>query len=482
MRSQWPLVATCTVLVTATLVLAALSDGRAPAAPAAEVVAVDETVAIEVPALRVVPGRDGNSRATTEVPRGSGSLVVEGHALVDLRVWQHVNERDDTWLSARVRGGSWETAPLVFDRGDGMWIIPGRHRYHDFTIDLVVTRVELRLWQRLEAPELFYVRACPVACSSFVVPAHGQPVPYWAPLGMVAMPLDDGYGPLGLYRHGGVTVAVPVNNPGLRADREYLLALRDALAGTATLNWSPATPTGEWEGVRLAGTPLRVSALDLADRGLDGEVLGWLGDLAWLRELRLDGNRLAGTLPSKLAALTRLTHVYLAGNDLDGCVPPPLRNLAHSDLALLQLPDCEPPERLRGSTTWSDLVHRSRGLPVAPGTYRWPSERGVEYVLDLPAGPPFDIFHHWDAVARADPIHEESCRIGSRCGIDVVLLHSANPYRNPVSVALDLDTGQELERSHYREEDPALSAILDRIAASVWANRAVGDSGEWVWP
>ena len=38
-------------------------------------------------------------------------------------------------------------------------------------------------------------------------------------------------------------------NPGLVADCEALLAARDTLAGTATLNWSAGIPMVEWEGL-----------------------------------------------------------------------------------------------------------------------------------------------------------------------------------------------------------------------------------------
>ena len=40
----------------------------------------------------------------------------------------------------------------------------------------------------------------------------------------------------------------------------------------------------------------------------------------------------------------------------------------------------------------------------------------------------------------------------------------------------------ESGRSHYAEDDPAIFAILEQIAASVWHNRAVDDGREWVWP
>ena len=50
-------------------------------------------------------------------------------------------------------------------------------------------------------------------------------------------------------------------NTGLIADCEALLASRDTLAGTATLNWSEETSIAQWEGVRLSGTPQRVTRL-----------------------------------------------------------------------------------------------------------------------------------------------------------------------------------------------------------------------------
>ena len=60
----------------------------------------------------------------------------------------------------------------------------------------------------------------------------------------------------------------------------------------------------EWMGVTVSGTPQRVTALNLADLGLDGELSGLLGNLTGLTTLDLSGNDLTGMLPSKLALLT----------------------------------------------------------------------------------------------------------------------------------------------------------------------------------
>ena len=69
----------------------------------------------------------------------------------------------------------------------------------------------------------------------------------------------------------GSAVSDPSGNTGLVSDCNALLAARDALAGSATLNWSASTPISVWYGVTVDGTPLRVTELDLvrqsADRG-----------------------------------------------------------------------------------------------------------------------------------------------------------------------------------------------------------------------
>ena len=59
----------------------------------------------------------------------------------------------------------------------------------------------------------------------------------------------------------GTAVPDPANNPGLVSDCEALLASRDTLAGTATLNWSADRPIAEWEGVVIEGVPEGVTRL-----------------------------------------------------------------------------------------------------------------------------------------------------------------------------------------------------------------------------
>ena len=129
-------------------------------------------------------------------------------------------------------------------------------------------------------------------------------------------------------------------NPGLVSDCVVLLAARDVLAGTVTLNWSTDTPIADWSGVVLDGTPGRVTELDLSSLGLDGEIPTELGSVANLRSLDLRDNQLTGVIPNALGDLANLLELYLGGNRLSGCVPDELRDIPSNDFASLGLPFC----------------------------------------------------------------------------------------------------------------------------------------------
>ena len=172
----------------------------------------------------------------------------------------------------------------------------------------------------------------------------------------------------------GIAVPDPAANDVLVGECERLLAVRDTLVGTGTLNWSAARPMAGWTGVTVAGTPPRVTKLELADSGLTGELTGLLGTLTALTELRLDGNGLTGAIPSKVIKLTLLTDAYLAGNDLEGCVPRWLRTVANNDVPSLGLPDCGFPTDL-GPRNWKTAEL------LTPGTYVFAS-----LTFDIPPG------------------------------------------------------------------------------------------------
>ena len=125
--------------------------------------------------------------------------------------------------------------------------------------------------------------------------------------------------------------AVPgaASHPGLVADCEALLAARDTLAGSGTLNWSGSTAIASWDGVTVDGSPLRVTSLVLSDSQLTGTIPPELGNLNNLERLSLTRNQLTGDIPPELSLLTNLQLLALGGNQLSGEVPSSLGNITN---------------------------------------------------------------------------------------------------------------------------------------------------------
>ena len=107
-----------------------------------------------------------------------------------------------------------------------------------------------------------------------------------------------------------------------RSDQAALDALYEAAGGPGWTNaagW-PDGPPDSRHGVR-ADADGRVTAIDLSNNGLAGELPLALGDLTLLRELRLGGNpELSGRLPYSLSRLQALSELRYAATGL--CVPP----------------------------------------------------------------------------------------------------------------------------------------------------------------
>ena len=125
----------------------------------------------------------------------------------------------------------------------------------------------------------------------------------------------------------GGAVADPVNNPGLAVDCEVLLAAKDTLEGSATLDWSVGVPIDQWEGVTVGGTSRRVTGLTLGEKGLTGRIPAELGRLTNLGVLALTRNELTGIIPPGLGQLTNLRVLALGANELTGPIPAALGDL-----------------------------------------------------------------------------------------------------------------------------------------------------------
>ena len=138
----------------------------------------------------------------------------------------------------------------------------------------------------------------------------------------------------------GLAVPNQANNPGLMRDCMTLLAAKDTLRGTATLNWSVDTAIATWDGVTTGGTPNRVTKLLLPTKSLSGRIPAELGRLSELTHLDLSRNSLTGKIPEELGGLPNLEVLRLSGNSLTGCIPSGLRDFADNDLAGLGLDYC----------------------------------------------------------------------------------------------------------------------------------------------
>ena len=350
--------------------------------------------------------------------------------VVELRVWQDVDDLEDVWVSARPADGEWSdlgTFRFEFNQGggDSFWYWPhGDYRYGD----LAVAGVSLTISQHLRTPDLISASAClyPPSC------------------GLILVALDDGHSPSGRYRYGDITLSVPLvpevpvdqKALALIADQDNLLALRDGLAGwDRTLNWDRGIPITSWTGVAVGGQPQRVTKLDLAEYDLRGRLSGLLGDLAGLTELRLEGNDLRGPIPSKLLQLEHLTHLHLGGNRLEGCVPPPLRSVPNNDLDALGLPDCPPPPDIEwGQHTLTD------------GTYRIGN-----ILFDVPASMRLET----DGIVLNEPGTAYILReVSSKAWIAIT--DDVDSYRWTHERAFD-----RIDESVWQAPDPVLAAWLD---------------------
>ena len=254
----------------------------------------------------------------------------------------------------------------------------------------------------------------------------------------------------------GVAVTNPDAHAELVGDCEALLGLRDTIRGTGKLNWTAGKAMADWMGVTVSGTPQRVTALNLAGLGLDGELSGLLGNLTGLTTLNLSGNTLTGMIPSKLALLTNLTSVTLSGTDFDGCSPAVLGDAATSDVTQA---DCGEP------AAFGSFV----GGPIPAGTYEieHAPQFGPVIVLDWPA----DSGLMFVATARTLIEEGQTAKYG-----DLGLMISN--AEGTVHFAIDIEMAGEWPRvfdDNFSDVDTAtgytraeFEALWDRIVESMW--------------
>ena len=108
------------------------------------------------------------------------------------------------------------------------------------------------------------------------------------------------------------------------------MALYNATDGdnwTNNDNWLTDNDISTWYGVDVSDGS--VTALNLDENNLTGELPVELGNLTNLTRLNLWGNPLSGSIPTELGNLTNLTYLGLQKTELSGSVPVELSNLTN---------------------------------------------------------------------------------------------------------------------------------------------------------
>jgi len=127
---------------------------------------------------------------------------------------------------------------------------------------------------------------------------------------------------------------VPSTGSSSDADRLALISFRslvrsDPSRALAAPWGDPSVPVCRWRGVgcglrgRRRG---RVVELGLGELDLAGTISPALGNLTYLRHLRLPWNRFHGVLPPELGNLHDLQTLNLSYNSIQGRIPPSLSN------------------------------------------------------------------------------------------------------------------------------------------------------------
>ena len=382
--------------------------------------------------------------------------------VIQLRVWQRVTDSEELWISAREAGGRWDTfgtVPLqLSDRGVSAGApeldLYGTDRSYYISYRVQLAGIGLRVWQHYSDLDSIFVEACASPCEA---PGRTQGIRGWRPLGKTPLPLNDGHSPRGYYRYGNLKLAVPKANPGLQSDRQHLLALRDVLEGGATeLDWDIGTATRDWEGITVEGSPTRVIGLNLSNRGLAGELWGYIGDLTQLQELRLNHNDLHGLLPSKLRALSKLAVLTLASNDFSGSPPCGLPSTLEHDFSESENASCSPTRHIGPGS-------------LVPGMYfEFHDGRYAIFVFfDIPPGRAVGIRGVLEPYRDS---HQSIVGLDPK-GRTFYDIHNEDVW---LFIWLDRRPMYEIMRSHYSGcifdclDQPSNSAFLEQLAASLW--------------
>lgn len=107
-------------------------------------------------------------------------------------------------------------------------------------------------------------------------------------------------------------------------DRLALLAIRAKITHDpfgVLSSWNDTLHFCQWQGVICGRRHQRVTYLDLPSLQLTGIVSPYVGNLSFLRGLRLQNNSFGGIIPPEIGRLHRLQYLFIRNNSIGGGIP-----------------------------------------------------------------------------------------------------------------------------------------------------------------